>query len=84
MVWGGGAWTLRGGFSAGVRESRNRSSPMRPLVPPRAPSIALKPAFVQVIAHFVWRFYCMLPRSAEEARFVQHIADLQSQHVLAV
>ena len=42
-------------------------------------------AFVQlVIAHFVWRFYRMLPRSLEEARFVQHVSELQQQRVIAV
>ncbi|KAL1505127.1 hypothetical protein AB1Y20_008886 [Prymnesium parvum] len=60
-------------------------SPLPPNTPPSLPMYMALTAIVQlVIAHFVWRFYCMLPRSATEARFVQHIADLQAQHVLTV
>jgi len=32
-----------------------------------------------VIANFVWRFYCLLPTSLDEARLVQHVAE---QHFL--
>lgn len=31
-----------------------------------------------VIAHFVWRFYSLLPTSEEESRFVQFVAEQQA------
>lgn len=30
-----------------------------------------------VIAHFVWRFYSLLPTSEEESRFIQFVAEHQ-------
>ena len=48
--------------------------------PARAPG-----AIVQlVIAHFVWRFYSLLPTSLEEARFVQFVAEQHQMQALAV
>jgi membrane protein YdbS with pleckstrin-like domain len=31
-----------------------------------------------VIAHFVWRFYSLLPTTEEESRFIQFVAEHQS------
>lgn len=31
-----------------------------------------------VIAHFVWKFYSLLPTTEEESRFVQYIAENQA------
>jgi len=60
-------------------------APLPANAPASLPMYMVLTALVQlVIAHFVWRFYCMLPNTVDEARFVQHIAELQSQHVLAV
>lgn len=60
-------------------------SPLPVNSPPSLPMYMVLTALVQlVIAHFVYRFYTMLPDTLDEARFVQHIAEMQSQHVLAV
>lgn len=43
--------------------------------------LSLTSLFQLLIAHFVWRFYSLLPTTLEQARFVQYVAE---QHAMMV
>lgn len=53
--------------------------------PPSLPIYMSLTALVQlIISHFVWRFYCLLPTSNEQARLVQFFSEQYSHHAFAV
>lgn len=57
-------------------------TPLPASAPASLPIYLSLTAVVQlVIAHFVWRFYSLLPTTVEQARFVQYVAE---QHALMV
>jgi hypothetical protein len=54
--------------------------PLPATAPPSLPVYLSLTAMVQlVIAHFVWRFYTLLPNTIEQARFVHYVAE---QHAM--
>lgn len=57
-------------------------TPLPASAPASLPIYLSLTAVVQlVIAHFVWRFYSLLPTTVEQARFVQYVAE---QHAMMV
>jgi len=58
--------------------------PMSIETPSSLPVYLSATALVQlVIAHFVWRFYSLLPASPSDARLVQYVAEMHNRSVLA-
>ena len=50
--------------------------PLPATAPASLPVYLSLTAMVQlVIAHFVWRFYTLLPNTVEQARFVHYVAE---------
>ena len=65
-----------------LRGSGGAAATTAPSAPASLPIYLSLTAVVQlVIAHFVWRFYSLLPTTVEQARFVQYVAE---QHALMV